>query len=350
MVIHMKNCRIGVIGAGAVGKIHIHNLVTEFPQVSVAAVVDADETGTKAWLANQYLDIPVVGDIDSIINDPSIDAVLICSPSDTHAEYITKSAAAGKHIFCEKPVDYDVVTAQRAVDAVTNAGVILQMGFHRRFDRNHKKVRDMVRTGEIGQVHLVHISSRSPWTPAPQYFKDPDKGGIFFDTATHDFDMLRYLTGDEVAEIFVLSGHLGQWKFECDADDTAIYSLRMKNGALATIENSWHANFGHDQRLEVQGVKGTLESCNVTEDTVRLSNSECVKTAKPFDYFKDRYAEAYRYEIECFLNSIDQNIVPLVTGQDGVESLLLCTAAREAKRSGLAVKLDDLRDRLGLKH
>src|SRR5512147_2731528 len=255
-----NNLRFGVIGAGRIGKIHAENLATRISGVEVAAIADVDSKAAQELAIR--LHVPVaVEDYHAILADPTIDAVAICSSTDTHARIVIEAAQAGKHIFCEKPIDHNLAKIDAALDAVDKAGVKLQIGFNRRFDPNFRKVRQMVRDGKIGDVHILRITSRDPAPPPIEYVKV--SGGIFFDMAIHDFDMVRYLSGDEVEEVYVVGGVLVDPRIgEVGDIDTAITALTFKGGAIGSIDNSRKAVYGYDQRVEVFGSEGMVTALN----------------------------------------------------------------------------------------
>ncbi|HLV80583.1 MAG TPA: inositol 2-dehydrogenase, partial [Chthonomonadaceae bacterium] len=243
--------RVGVIGAGRIGKIHAENLARRVPGATVAAIADVNLPAAQETAA--ALQIPAaVADYTTLLKDPDVDAVAICSPSDTHARLIVEAAQAGKHIFCEKPIDYDLDRIDAALEAVSQAGVKLQIGFNRRFDANFAGVREMVAAGKIGAPHLLRITSRDPEPPPLTYSRV--SGGIFLDMTIHDFDMARFLVGSEVVEVSTAGAVLIDPRFaEADDLDTAIVTLTFANGALGAIDNSRRAVYGYDQRVEVFG-------------------------------------------------------------------------------------------------
>ena len=240
-----NNLRFSVIGAGRIGKIHAENLATRIPGVEVAALADVD-LNAASDLADR-LHIPtVLKDYHAILSDSTIDAVAICSSTDTHAKIISEAAQAGKHIFCEKPIAYDLEKIDTALEAVEKAGVKLQIGFNRRFDPNFRKVRSMVAEGKIGTPHIIHITSRDPAPPPLSYVKV--SGGMFLDMTIHDFDMARYLSGSEVEEVFTAAGIMVDPEIgEAGDVDTCVITLRFANGAIGTIDNSRKAVYGYDQ-------------------------------------------------------------------------------------------------------
>jgi myo-inositol 2-dehydrogenase/D-chiro-inositol 1-dehydrogenase len=256
----MEKVRLGIIGAGRIGRVHAQTISTRSPSAVAVAIADINREAAEEVAG--ACGIPrVASDADEILSDPSVDAVLICSSTDTHSDLIVRAAGAGKHIFCEKPIDYDLSRIDRALESATGAGVKLQVGFNRRFDPNFMRVRKAVESGEIGRPRLLHIISRDPAPPPVSYIKT--SGGMFFDMTIHDFDMARFLMQDEVEEVYVAAGVMVDPAIGKAGDvDTAIITLRFKCGAIGTIDNCREASYGYDQRVEVFGSKGSISTGN----------------------------------------------------------------------------------------
>lgn len=333
-----KKLKIGVIGAGRIGKMHVENIISNFRYVEIKAIADIFADNLKEW-ANELGIENVYKDHKNLLGDPEIDAVLIFSSTDTHAQMIIESANAGKHIFCEKPIDFDLNRIKEALYAVEKANVKFQLGFNRRFDHNFKKVHDMVREGKVGDVHIVKITSRDPEPPPISYIKG--SGGLFFDMTIHDFDMARYLTGSEVTEVFASAAVLVDPAIgEAGDVDTAIITLKFENGALGVIDNSRKAVYGYDQRVEVFGTKGCIIAANDTPTNVVLSSSEGVIADKPKYFFQERYKEAYIEEMREFFDCIINDKKPTVTGIDGLEAVLIGIAAQKSLKEGRPIKIE----------
>jgi myo-inositol 2-dehydrogenase/D-chiro-inositol 1-dehydrogenase len=288
------------------------------------------------------LHIPrIISDYHEILSDPAVDAVAICSPTDTHAQMIVEAAQAGKHIFCEKPIAYDLAKIDEALAAAQKAGVKLQIGFNRRFDPNFRQVHAMVAEGKIGQPHILRITSRDPAPPPIEYVKV--SGGIFFDMTIHDFDMARYLMGSDVDELFVAGGVMVDPKIgEVGDIDTAIITLRFKNGAIGTIDNSRKAVYGYDQRVEVFGSGGMVAAFNNTQDNNVYSNAEGVHSAKPLYFFLERYMTSFIEEMKAFVDCIQNGTQPSVTAIDGRIPVLMGMAAGKSYRENRPVKLSEV--------
>ena len=332
--------RFGVIGAGRIGKIHAENLATRIPGVEVAVIADPVLDSARELAAR--LHVPkATADYKELLADPSIQAVAICSSTDTHAPILIEAAQAGKHIFCEKPIHYKLDRIDAALAAVEKAGVKLQIGFNRRFDPNFRRVRQLVADGAVGEVHILRITSRDPAPPPIEYVKV--SGGIFFDMTIHDFDMARYLSGSEVEEVFVAGAVRVDPQIGAAGDiDTAVITLRFANGAIGTIDNSRKAVYGYDQRVEVFGSGGMVAVTNNAPDSAALSNGEGVHSAKPLYFFLERYAESFIAEQREFVAAVRGNTATPVTGADGRAPVLIAMAALKSYQEGRPVRLSEI--------
>jgi myo-inositol 2-dehydrogenase/D-chiro-inositol 1-dehydrogenase len=330
---------IGLIGAGRIGKVHAETIAFRIPEAKLAAVCDVNQAGAQA-LADRC-GIPVVVNHEQIFADKNIDAVLICSSTDTHAGLIVKAAQAGKHIFCEKPIDHTLEKIDRALDAVKRAGVKLQIGFNRRFDPNFARVRKAIETGEIGTPHLMHIISRDPGPPPISYVKV--SGGMFLDMTIHDFDMARFLIGDEVTEVYTAAGvRVDPAIGEAGDVDTAVITLRFASGVIGTIDNCRKAPYGYDQRVEVLGSSGSIATANCYPNEATISTGESVRRDLPFNFFMDRYTESFANELRAFVAAVIGNQPTPVTGEDGRIPVVMALAARKSYESGRPVKLEEV--------
>jgi myo-inositol 2-dehydrogenase/D-chiro-inositol 1-dehydrogenase len=337
----MRELRIGLIGGGRIGKLHGKNINTAVPGAKVVALAEAmlnDEH--KAWAAE--LGIPkVTKDPADIFKDKDIDAVFICSPTDTHADFIIQAAQAGKHVFCEKPIHTDVGRIKEAIAAVDKAGVKLQVGFVRRFDHNHKKVHDTVASGRLGKPHIVKVTSRDPEGPPMSYIAG--SGGIFMDMSIHDFDMVRYLAGSEVTEVTAYGAVNIDPEYNKYNDvDTATIMLKFENGALGLIDNSRAAHYGYDQRTEVHGDKGCVLVGNDLVDTSVISTADGVSCEKPTWFFLERYNNAFIAEVIDFVDAINNNKKTPVDGKDGLMAVYIALAANKSLKENRPVKLSEV--------
>lgn len=335
-----KTVKVGIIGAGRIGKIHAEHLL-RLDDAEVAAISDPlAGTELEAWASKRGIR-RITTDTGEVIGDPAIDAVFICSPTDTHVPLTLAAAAAGKHIFCEKPVSMDLQRTQEALEAVRRAGVMMQIGFNRRFDHNFKRVRELVQEGRIGEPQIVKITSRDPSPPAADYIRR--SGGLFMDMAIHDFDMARYLAGSEVEEVYAKGAVLVDPVFaECGDIDTAITTLRFKNGAIGVIDNSRRAVYGYDQRVEVFGSGGSVTADNDFPNSVVISHGEGVVREKPLYFFLERYKEAFLGEIRWFMESIRTGSPVEVDGFDALQAERIAHAAKRSARLGRPVLLSEL--------
>ncbi|PLS03346.1 inositol 2-dehydrogenase [Neobacillus cucumis] len=327
---------VGVIGAGRIGKIHVDNL-RGMSQVRVKSVSDVAVDHLEEWAKEKQIEV-LTTNYQDLLTDPEINAVFICSPTTTHATLIKEAAAAGKHIFCEKPVSFSVEETEEALAAVKKAGVKLQVGFNRRFDPNFRKIRELVQNGEIGTPHILRITSRDPQPPGIDYIKT--SGGLFMDMAIHDFDMARYIMGSEVVEVFANGAVLVDPAIgEAGDIDTAIISLKFANGALGVIDNSRRAAYGYDQRLEVFGNIGAAQADNNRANTVEISTAQHVSKEKPLFFFLERYTQAYIDEVNEFITAILKNKEVICSGFDGLQAERIAKAAKLSLETGAPVQL-----------
>lgn len=336
-----KRVRIGLLGAGRIGRLHGENLAHAVPEAELYAVADPylNDEG-RAWAKEMGIE-KAYTDPEEIFNDKSIDAVFICSSTNTHADFIIRAAAAGKHIFCEKPIDTNLAKIQEALDAVEKAGVKLQVGFVRRFDHNHKAVRDTVASGQLGKPHVVKVTSRDPDHQPMEYIKV--SGGIFMDMTIHDFDMVRYLAGSEVAEVMAYGAALSGAGYDRLGDiDTAIVTMKFENGALGVIDNSRAAHYGYDQRTEVHCDKGCVQVANDLNNTAMISSGDGVTVAKPTWFFLERYNNAFIAEAKAFAEAVLNDTETPVGGIDGLQPVRIAMAADQSLKEGRPVKLSEI--------
>ena len=328
---------VGLIGAGRIGQLHAQHLSHRVRGVSLVAVADVRREAATA-LAQRFNVATVYEDPTRVFLNPDVDAVVICSSTDTHAAFIEQAAVAGKHIFCEKPIDFDLNNIDRALDAVQRAGVKLQIGFNRRFDPSFARVFQAVAEGEIGTPQLLRITSRDPAPPPLDYIKV--SGGLFLDMMIHDFDMARYVMGYEVSEVFALGAVLVDPRIgEVGDVDTAVVTLKFENGAIGTIDNSRQALYGYDQRVEVLGSKGMVSVENPLPHQARLARKNGFFAPPLQHFFVERYSDSYVYEMEAFVACVQQDTMPAVTGEDGRAPVVMGRAAQKSLREGRPVLL-----------
>ncbi|NLV41394.1 MAG: inositol 2-dehydrogenase [Candidatus Hydrogenedentes bacterium] len=332
---------IGLIGVGRIGKVHAEHLAYRIPRARLAAVSDVNLEAAAALGAKLGVG-RVEADHRALLADPALDAVVICSPTDLHAPMIEESAAAGKHIFCEKPVARTLGEIDRALDAVARAGVKLQIGFNRRFDANFARVRRAISSGEIGEPHLLHIVSRDPGPPPIEYVRV--SGGMFLDMTIHDFDMARFLIGEEVEEVFAAGAvRVDPAIGEAGDLDTALVTLKFAGGALGVIDNSRRAVYGYDQRVEVLGSAGGAAVANNHPNTAVISDAASVHRDLPLNFFMDRYLDSFLTEMAAFVDAVLDGAPIPVTGEDGRAAVALGIAARRSHDENRPVRLDEIK-------
>ena len=336
----MKKLKLGVIGTGRIGKVHIATLVQSVPQAVVASIADLNLNSANE-VAKAFGITSVFSNYMDVINDPEVEAVVICSPTDTHARYIVDAAKAGKHIFCEKPVDLSLEVIKGAIQAVSTAGVKLMVGFNRRFDPNFLKIKQLVVEGKIGDPHILKITSRDPAPPPAKY--SAVSGGMFMDMTIHDFDMARYITGSEVTEVYTKGSVLVDPEIGKAGDiDTAIITLTFSNGAIGVIDNSRKAVYGYDQRVEIFGSKGMVCADNNYPENHRYYSSDGVYGSLPLNFFMERYLDAYANEMKIFCDSIINDLALPVDGNDGLMSVAIASAAKKSYLEHRPVKLSEI--------
>ena len=335
----MSALRIGVVGVGRIGAMHTRLLAGQVPGADVAAVNDALPEAARAL--GDELGVPVVDGAEELMARPDVDAVAICSSTETHTPLIAAAAQAGKAIFCEKPVSHDLVEVDRALDAVRQAGVPFQIGFNRRFDPAHQSVRDAVATGRVGEPHLLRITSRDPYPPPASYVRA--SGGIFLDMTIHDFDMARYVTGSEVVEVYARGAVRIDESFADAGDvDTALVVLVHENGCITSIDNSRQTSYGYDQRVEVFGVGGMAASENPLEHTGMSRTAE--GTSKPAlpDFFLERYIPSYIREWDAFVGAVSAGEETPVGIVDARAPLVIGLAAGRSLQEGRPVRVEEV--------
>ncbi|KPV49555.1 oxidoreductase, partial [Kouleothrix aurantiaca] len=297
-----QTLNIGVLGAGRIGRVHAANLATRISGARVLAVADPIEEAAQRC-AHDFGIPAALTDYRAVLANPDIEAVLICTATDTHAQISEEAAQAGKQIFCEKPIALSLATIDRALAAVERAGVTLQIGFNRRFDANFRRVRQAIVQGEIGTPELLHIISRDPAPPPISYIKV--SGGIFVDMTIHDFDMARFLVGSEVDEVYVAGAVMVDPAIgEAGDIDTALTVLRFANGAIGTIDNSRRAVYGYDQRVEVFGSGGAIAVSNNYPNNTTISDANSIRRDLPLNFFMDRYTESFVAELSEFVGAV----------------------------------------------
>jgi myo-inositol 2-dehydrogenase / D-chiro-inositol 1-dehydrogenase len=336
----LSSLKIGLIGAGRIGLLHAEHLTSRIPAARLVMVADVFEKAAREC-AERYAIPHFEQDYHVVLEHPDIQAVVICSSTDTHARIIEEAAQAGKHIFCEKPIALDLASIDRALDAVERAGVKLQIGFNRRFDANFRRVRQAVEQGEVGQPHLLHLVSYDPAPPPLEYIRV--SGGIFLDMAIHDFDMARFLIGSEVEEVFARGGVMVDPAIGAAGDvDTAVVLLQFTNGVIGTISNSRQAAYGYDQQLELLGSAGAISIGNNYPNTAIISDGRSVRRDLPHRFFLERYTESFVSEMAAFVDAVLQDTAVPVSGLDGRTPVVMALAAGKSLAEHRAVRLSEI--------
>ena len=338
---------VGIIGAGRIGKVHCESIMRYVKSATVKAIADPFLTDeTKDWAKGLGV-IEFYTDYHKILEDKDIQAVLICSSTDTHSTISLEAIAAGKHIFCEKPIDHDVNKILEVKKALENSNVKYQVGFNRRFDHNFKAARKAVEGGQIGDLNILKVCSRDPGAPPVSYIKV--SGGIFLDMTIHDFDMVRFMSGSEVEEVFAYGAVLVDPAIgEAGDIDTAVISMKLANGAIAVIDNCRRASYGYDQRVEAFGSLGQVAISNDSESTAVVSDANGVHGEVPLNFFLERYMGAYVEEVSEFIDCV-VNDKPVTVGLDcGLQPVLIGIAAKKSLETGVPVKIADIAAEYGL--
>lgn len=336
-----KKLCLGIIGTGRIGKVHTMSIMNHLPQVELRGVTDIFLDSAKEWAAEAGIK-NVYQDEKELLADPEIDAVLICSSTDTHADLAIKAAKAGKHVFCEKPVDLTIDKVEAVIAAAKEAGVKLQIGFNRRFDHNFRKVKELIDNKTIGDLQILKITSRDPGPPPIEYVKV--SGGIFMDMTIHDFDMSRFLTGSEAEEIYVSAACMVDPAIgEAGDVDTALITIKFENGVICVIDNSRKAAYGYDQRVEAFGSKGKVEIANDYPSTAVWSTEEGVFSEKPLYFFLERYMASFTEELKQFTAALINGTETPVTGKDGLQPIKMGFAAKKSLAEGRPVKLSEIK-------
>ncbi len=326
--------KFALLGAGRIGKVHA-KAITSNPDARLVAVADAMAPAAEDLAKKHGCEVRT---IDAILKAKDVDAVVICTPTDTHADLIERFAKAGKAIFCEKPIDLSIKRVKACLATVEKTGAKLMVGFNRRFDPHFAAVRQAIAAGKIGNVEMVQITSRDPGAPPPAYIKS--SGGIFRDMTIHDFDMARFLLGEEPVTVMAAAsvlvdpeiGQLGDF-------DSVSVLLTTASGKQCTISNSRRATYGYDQRIEVHGSKGMIAAENQRPVSIEIANGSGYTRPPLHDFFMTRYTEAYAAEIAAFIAVVKKNKTPSPSGTDGLLALALAEAAIKSVATKKAVEV-----------
>ena len=332
---------LGIIGAGRIGRVHTESICTQIPNARVKILASPSmDAAREVWAKNMGVE-RVTRDYREILEDQEIDAVLICSATDTHSHISIEAIEAGKHVFCEKPVDHSIEKIRQVQEALEQHPVKYQVGFNRRFDHNFEAVQRAVAAGKIGDPHIIRITSRDPEPPSLDYIKV--SGGMFLDMTIHDFDMACFLAGCNAEEIYVQAAVMVDPAIGDAGDvDTAVITMKMENGTIVTIDNSRKAVYGYDQRVEVFGSEGMIAVSNDTVSSAVISTADGVTGEKPLHFFLERYMQSYAKEIQCFIQAIEQNTDTPLGILDGLEPVRMGLAARKSLEEHRPVKLSEI--------
>ena len=326
--------KFAVLGAGRIGQVHAR-AIASVPGAELVAIAEPNATAAEAARAAFGCEIRT---IDACAAAADVDAVVICTPTNTHADLIEQFVKAGKKVFCEKPVDLEVARVKQALAVVEAEGGTLMVGFQRRFDPDFMALKSAIDDGKIGDVEMITLTSRDPGPPPAEYIKV--SGGIFRDMTIHDFDVARWLLGEEVTTVLAAAsvltdpeiGQLGDY-------DSVNVILTTASGKHCTITNTRRATYGYDQRIEVHGSKGSVTAENHRESRIEIANADGYLRAPLLNFFMSRYVAAYANEIAAFVDAVARGVTPPTTGEDGLKALELAVAALESVRTGKAVTL-----------
>jgi len=331
--------KIGIVGLGRIGKVHLFNIQQLISGASVIAACSRSEKSLE--YAKQYSVKGLFTSFDDMLSEGGIDAVIIASPTALHFEHLKLAIAAGKHIFCEKPIDLSIENVKEIKSLLDANPVKFMVGFNRRYDPNVLKIKKELNEGRLGALQSVKIISRDPGPPPMEFIKT--SGGLFLDMAIHDFDLARYLMNSEITEVYSTASVFGDLPLETVEDvDTAVTILKFKNKGFATIENSRNSTYGYDQRIEVFGEKGLLSAQNKSDDSVYFANNSGFHRPKPVGFFIERYKESYINILDSFVQCLEQNKDLELTFQDGLQSLAISLAAKKSSKQNRTVLLSEI--------
>ena len=341
----MQNIRLALLGMGRIGKIHFSHIGQHFTNATIIAVADT-QLDSNAF-ERDYRNVEFSSNPFEVIERDDVDAVIICTPTSSHAELLEKAIQNGKHIFCEKPMDLSLEKSVSLAEMADEAGVKLMLGFNRRFDPNFLHAYNSVRDGKVGNVQIIKITSRDPGLPSIDYIKS--SGGLFMDMAIHDFDMARYIMGKEVVEVLAKGMVLVDPAVAKAGDiDTALTVLTFEDGSCAVIDNSRRAVYGYDQRLEIFGDGGMIKVENNLHNQNILFDKDGIHHALPLDFFMDRYTTSYLKEMQVFIEALYKDEAVPVGGFDGLQATRIAYAAKLSMEEERSVQLTevDIRSRL----
>lgn len=328
---------IGIIGGGRIGRLHAETIFTTMNDIVIKYVVDIFPDNVKKW-SDKYNVQHVVSDAEVVFEDEEVQAVLICTSTDTHTDYIIQAAKAGKDIYCEKPIDLSIEKIQKALDVVEEMGVRLQIGFNRRYDRNFKRAYDAINSGEIGEPILIKITNRDATPPPEAYIKV--SGGMLLDMSIHDYDLCRYFAGSEAKSVFCTGGcSVVPYIGELGDIDHAVTVITFENGVTAVVDNCRQTGYGMECRIEVMGAKGNLITNNEVNNTVTIcGENQLVQDGLAHDFF-ERFKLSFPVILNTFFDSIRNNTETATTGKDGLETMRIGFAAVQSVKEKKIIEL-----------
>ncbi|MEE2774630.1 MAG: inositol 2-dehydrogenase [Pseudomonadota bacterium] len=332
--------RMAVLGCGRIGQMHAQNIL-KHPETSLRGVFDIDDNSASAIA--KKLSVKKITSVNEVFESDEIDAVLVASATSTHADYIEMAIRYGKPILCEKPIDLDLNRVNKLAEIVERSSVLIQIGFNRRFDPGHRSAKMALSNGEIGDLHQVIITSRDPEMPPFSYYKDA--GGLMRDMTIHDFDLARFMLGSEPVEVFAVAGGLidPEMMEDLDDHDSAMIIMKTEEGKQCLINNSRIAVYGYDQRVELLGTKGMIQSNNKKPTEILRFTKNSVEVGEPYQYFfLERYAESFMAEITAFVESLKENKPAAVSFNDGHKALILAEAAYLSLKQRRLVKIEEV--------
>lgn len=332
--------RIAVLGCGRIGAMHADN-IAHHDKAALAMVYDLYAPSAEAVAAKHG--VPAADSAEAVFAADTVDAVLVATATETHADYIEMAVAAGKPVLCEKPIDLSLDRVNTCAERIKGSSVPIQLGFNRRFDPGHRRARDVARSGQIGDLHQVVITSRDPGMPPRAYYESA--GGLFRDMTIHDFDLARFMLPTEPVEVFAIGNGLidPAMMGELDDIDTAMIILRTAEGTQCHINNSRTAVYGYDQRVEILGTKGMVQSDNVKSDAARVFTGTEAEIASPYQFFFiERYTQAFMDELTGFVTAIEAGTAPEVGFEDGRKALILAEAAYRSMAEGRIVRVEEI--------
>jgi myo-inositol 2-dehydrogenase/D-chiro-inositol 1-dehydrogenase len=331
--------KIGVVGLGRIGQVHLHNLKYFFREVELVAACSGSE---KSLNYAQSLGVKgLYTSFETMLSKEEIDAVVIASPTALHFEHLKLAIRYKKHIFCEKPIDLSIDNVREIGKLLSSTPIKFMVGFNRRYDPNILKVKKELNEGKIGTIQSIRLVSRDPGLPPMEFIKT--SGGLFLDMAIHDFDLAVYLMGSELNQVYATASIFGKLPLETVGDvDTAVTVLKFKNEAVAIVENSRNSTYGYDQRLEVFGEKGLLTVANNSDDSVSLMDHQGVHHPKPTGFFIERYKESYLHIMGSFISSLTYNKDPQTSFDAGLVSLAISLAAKKSATENRPVLISEI--------